>query len=100
MRAEPGNRRPTSLSVLVEVLHERGRQKEKWGEQNNSDFEWTSILSEEVGEAAKEVNDLNFTSVADPAAEERLRAELVQVAAVAVAWVECIDRRSGADVAA
>jgi hypothetical protein len=43
---------------------------------------WRDILLEEVFEAFAE---------ADPA---RLRAELIQVAAVATQWVEAIDRRS------
>lgn len=44
---------------------------------------WLPVLLEEVFEAAAE---------ADVPA---LRAELVQVAAVAVAWVEALDRRTG-----
>ena len=94
--------------VLYEVARERSRQDAKWGEQNHHDgtgragdrFQaemareickangpgqdnWRDILTEEVHEAYAET---------DPA---KLRAELVQVAAVAVAWVESIDRRSG-----
>lgn len=42
---------------------------------------WTDILLEEFAEAVSAPNDI-----------ER-RAELVQVAAVVVAWIECIDRR-------
>ena len=93
--------------VLVEVFEERERQDAKWGEQNHPDgtgdgyaamagayhtiCDWKhkigagaylDILLEEVFEAAAE---------SDPA---KLRTELVQVAAVAVAWVECIDRRT------
>lgn len=45
---------------------------------------WPHILIEEVAEAVATVHD--------PA---KLRAELVQVAAVAVAWIEAIDRRGG-----
>jgi hypothetical protein len=44
---------------------------------------WRHILLEEIHEALDEV-------VAD-----KLRAELIQVAAVAVAWIEALDRRSG-----
>lgn len=47
------------------------------------DLSWRTILSEEVFEALAED---------DPA---RLRAELVQVAAVATQWVAAIDRRPG-----
>lgn len=94
--------------VLQEVLAERIRQDAKWGEQNHPDGtgvspeqpkladqaramcqqafaegrgDWAHILFEEVREALAE---------SDPA---KLRAELLQVAAVAVAWVEAIDRR-------
>ncbi len=93
--------------VLEEVCSERTRQHAKWGEQNwpdGTNWEWRMqrdlaqaeceraarsgaatymhILKEEVLEAFAEE---------DPA---KLRAELVQAAAVAVAWVEAIDRRA------
>jgi hypothetical protein len=101
--------------VLYEVREEREEQDLKWGQQNHPDIvtdttpgnkrrhyaklaqrwkqenatrasdgclAWDGILFEEVYEALAE---------ADPA---KLRAELVQVAAVAVAWVEAIDRRT------
>lgn len=101
------------VSVIEEVVAERRRQDEKWGEQNHPDgpgyaaeysyyygpraeverkqndvlarkgrLHWAGILLEEVYEALAE---------SDPA---KLREELIQVAAVAVAWVECIDRRA------
>lgn len=97
----------TSWNVCRDVLKERVRQDEKWGQQNHPDgtggrpmieaaneqrlrtdllaesglLDWRSILLEEVYEALAEE---------DPV---KLREELVQVAAVAVAWVEAIDRR-------
>ena len=104
--------------VLTEVAAERARQDTRWGEQNHPDgtgiheatvclgsivrpgftpaegakranhdavarcrLTWALILLEEVCEALEE---------RDPA---RLREELLQVAAVAVNWVEAIDRR-------
>ncbi|MEV5953753.1 hypothetical protein AB0M11_08240 [Streptomyces sp. NPDC051987] len=98
----------TTDRVLSEVLAERIRQDQKWGEQNHNDGTgnksqqhdadrarrwcqdafgsgygtWSMILAEEVAEANAE---------RDPA---KLRAELIQVAAVAVAWIEAIDRRA------
>lgn len=112
-----GQQTPTSTEeVLAEIYTERLKQDEKWGEQNHpdgtgpdvpmpstwlnmremaerareacqikagrGDVTWLDILREEVFEAFAE---------ADPA---KLRAELVQVAAVAVNWVEAIDRRA------
>lgn len=77
--------------VLCEVATERGRQDSKWGEQNHSPAQWMTILAEEFGEAAKEACDAEFPKPwGDPQA--KLRAELVQTAAVAVAFVECLDR--------
>ena len=96
----------TTESVLSEVADERARQGAKWGQQNhpngtglppellaaersrwvceqnfrNGRGTWADILREEFHEALAE---------SEPAA---LRAELIQVAAVAVAWVEKIDR--------
>lgn len=94
--------------VLGEIRAERARQDERWGEQNHPDgtdgglffaerrdyhrrvcqeyaavggLTWRHILDEEVHEAYAET---------DPA---KLRRELVQVCAVAVAWIEAIDRR-------
>ncbi|GLZ77095.1 hypothetical protein Afil01_19020 [Actinorhabdospora filicis] len=95
-------------AALADVRAERARQDELWGEQNHVDgtgmkrhqealeatrditdrsaevgtLTWAEILSEEVAEALAEH---------DPV---KLRAELIQVAAVAVAWVEAIDRRT------
>lgn len=105
---------PTHL-VCEEVCDERARQDARWGEQNHPDgthpdnpwvftgpasyvaevarancnrlaaegfVTWRDILLEEIAEAFAE---------ADPA---KLRAELIQVAAVAAAWAEAIDRRA------
>lgn len=108
--------------IWAQVLTERARQDAKWGEQNHPDGTgprenwgyrelrwytsneeaadiirtatqlaqrynsptWRGILMEEVAEvfAAPDTN--------------ALRDELIQVIAVAVAWVECLDRRSPA----
>lgn len=95
-------------AVLGDVGEERYRQYLKWGEQNHpdgtgfddwayhrdlaqlecrtasddGDVTWAHILLEEVYEALAEDN------------AQALRAELVQVAAVAVQWIELLDRRS------
>lgn len=77
--------------VLRDVADERARQDEKWGEQNHDDCCWATILGEEFGEACQASLHIRFGS----ATVELLRDELVQVAAVAVAWIECIDRSGG-----
>lgn len=116
--------RRSSRKVLREVFGERLRQDAKFGEQNHPDLDqvllnreggctekrmaehyeicsadrarwlcdemfrrgqgtWGHILVEEVAEAICTLSDT-------PA----LRAELVQIAAVATAWIEAIDRRA------
>jgi len=99
------------LSVFDDVRAERVRQMKLWGEQNwpnktgpqwarkslylnphqmkvwNEEdkaarsHSWAMIFLEEVAEALAEEN------------EERLRGELVQVAALTVQWIECLNRR-------
>lgn len=94
--------------VLEDVRNERRLQDVQWGDQNHPDgtgrlgdkqsadaarescdvlaesgrVTWRDILAEEFREALAE---------SEP---DKLRAELVQVAAVAVNWIEAIDRRS------
>jgi len=84
------------------VLAERQRQDAKWGQQNHDPVYWLGILGEEFGELCQAINETVF----DNGPEERkkggytnMRAEAVQVAAVAVAFVEMLDRRYGEDVA-
>lgn len=67
------------------ILSERERQDKKWGSpQENTYCEWSSILAEETGELAKELNELNFGR----GDTEKMAAEAVQVAAVALAILE------------
>jgi hypothetical protein len=94
-------------TVLGDVAAERTRQDEKWGPQDHPDGTggrwrgitaaaakrecqeafaagrgtWALVLQEEVAEVLAESD------------REALRTELVQVAAVAVAWIEALDRR-------
>jgi NTP pyrophosphatase (non-canonical NTP hydrolase) len=70
------------------ITAEQERQVEKWGEQNHTQMIWLGILAEEFGEVAKEVNELHFR-VGDP---QKIKEELVQVAAVAVSMYESLER--------
>lgn len=92
-------------NVLSEILDERLRQDKKWGEQNydpgthkvwkhladtakqvcdenvkKKELTWLNILVEEIYEACAEED------------VESLRIELIQVAAVACAFIESLDR--------
>lgn len=106
--------------VLTEVKQERVRQEELkadgkflWTCSDNyftppgaepfartkvSESEKLAVLSEEVGEASKEVVEgIIHVSKGESSVSDltKLRKELVQVAAVAVAWVESLDKRFG-----
>jgi hypothetical protein len=107
-------------AVLSEVALERGRQDEKWGEQNHPDgtgpdAEWllddphpgreTAEIYRKITQAAARDGVLTWRDIlleevagalaeADPA---KLRAELVQAVAVGVAWIEKIDRHAVAE---
>jgi len=67
--------------VLSAVYSERARQRKKWGDQSNRHpLYWMVILSEEHGELAK--------ALLNEKGKEALKEELIQVAAVCVAWLE------------
>jgi NTP pyrophosphatase (non-canonical NTP hydrolase) len=78
----------TREKALMSVLQERQRQDEKWGEQNHDPAVYLTVLVEEVGEFAQATLHDRYGG----SAATGLRAEAVQVAAVALAIVECLDR--------
>ena len=94
------NEKVKLIGVLHEVEDERERQNHKWGEQNHNPIEWISILGEEFGEASKEAIEYHFKQMRSADAPEnwdsekllKYRTELIQVAAVAVCMIECLDR--------
>lgn len=100
----------TRAHILAEISMERERQDVKFGVRDHPDgpsavglgippeweakltlkyaeengtLGWGHILSEEVSEAVAAIGN-----------DEALKAELIQVAAVAVAWIEAIERRN------
>lgn len=75
------------------IIMEREKQDAKWGEQNHDDFRWLSILGEEFGEVAHAVCEQLQDEYGDDELRENLEIELVQVASVCVAWIECLRRR-------
>lgn len=87
-----------TLNVLSDVSSERTRQLTKFGVQDHPIADWFLILQEEVGEAAREACEHVFRGrfpehyADDPERLHRLRKELIEVAAVAVAMVESLDR--------
>lgn len=117
--SETLSRRMATEQVLVEVKGERLRQEAKWGQQDHPDGTgdaWAFCSGRHQGWAEEAADDARRRcqeasgrawgdtyalilneEVAEAFAEdspERLREELIRVAAVAVAWVEAIDRRA------
>ena len=92
----------THASPAIEsVNEERKRQDGKWGEQNHEPVYWLGILGEEFGELCLAVNETVFDNGPENRRKggyENMRSEAVQVAAVAVAFVEMLDRRAAAFV--
>lgn len=92
--------------ILKEIEAEIKRQNSIWGEQNHKPIEWIAILTEEVGEASREVVDHHFKNhvkdeqgrflfcdAADQRTRlERYRKEMLEVAAVAIQMIDCLDR--------
>jgi NTP pyrophosphatase (non-canonical NTP hydrolase) len=79
------------LGVLDQVVTERARQDAKWGVHNHAPIVWLARLMEEVGEAAQAALPLVWGGKG----QAEYRGELVQVAAVAVAAIESLDRAAG-----
>lgn len=75
--------------TIKDVQDERNRQDKKWGKQSNHPYLWNTILGEEVGE----VNQASLDCENGTDTQEHLEEELVQVIAVAIAYLE--DIRSG-----
>ncbi len=72
--------------IIEEIIVERQRQNLKWGEQNHDDGTWLLILTEELGEASK--------NIIENAPEKLTDQELIQSAAVIVQWLESRGRRN------
>jgi len=51
---------------LQDVMNERARQDQKWGEQNHPDLYWLGILMEEAGEAAPVTCEWVFRRTPNP----------------------------------
>lgn len=109
---------PIIYGVLAEVAAERKRQDAKWGEQNHPLIDpvlwgrWPTRVAEEyeiptasraqfLCEEAARKGEVTWAHIlVEEVAEfvggspQSMRAELIQVAAVAVAAVEAIDRRA------
>jgi NTP pyrophosphatase (non-canonical NTP hydrolase) len=73
-------------NVIMMISRERDRQDAKWGIQHHTHLEWLAILMEEVGEAAQAIVQ-EWIDNEGPRYALILK-EIVQCAAVCVAWLE------------
>lgn len=78
---------------IESIKGERVNQENKWGVQNHSPIEWCAILMEECGEVSREALEMHFKKYyKNTGQEDRYIKELIQVAAVALAMLECLER--------
>lgn len=83
-------------SPVAQIASQRARNHERWGDKSIESKSprysgWLPTLVEEVGEVAVEIQTWDD--------EEAVRSELIDVAAVALMWIDAIDRANTADVA-
>lgn len=77
------------LKIVEDISAEIKRQDDKWGaDRLNHPVVWNNILTEEVGEVSKAVNDSDFKEEGSP----EWREELIQVAAVAMQAILYYDK--------
>lgn len=76
--------------AVEDVLDERKFQDEEWGTQNHHPAYWLAILGKQVGQFGTAVLNREWWLDRD-GATRKMREEAVQIAAVAVAIIECID---------
>lgn len=72
-------------AAIIDTMKERQRQMVKWGQQDHDSEKWMCILMEEVGEPCKEILEGD---------ERKSRLEATHVAAVALSYIEYLDRES------
>lgn len=101
----------SDFKVLQDILVERFNQFRKWGEQNHPSFPadvladpetWQKMeeFAKRICNAAEKQGKLSWMDILTEEIHEayaakdnaKLREELIQVAAVAVAWIDCLDR--------
>lgn len=80
--------------IEIAIRLERTRQDMKFGPQNHDPFKWLAIIGEEVGEVNNAVLECYHfdTGQWDLSKLAHYREELIQVAAVAKAMIEAVDR--------
>ena len=75
------------VKAITDILKERALQDKQWGVQDHDWGTWLLILQEETGEFSKACLESKYGRD-----KKKIRKELVQMCAVALAMLECWDR--------
>lgn len=75
-------------------ITERHRQISKWGDRDHNHDKYIRIMGEEFGEACEAIEDASTSNHVNETIQhlEHLKTELIQVAAVAVRFIQNVDR--------
>ena len=95
-----GRRKAMNTKILFEVAHERGRQDQKWGGSCHDDRHTTGAFAEFIESRAYKVRAFLGSNPHCDAntqfgfSSDTSRSLLIEIAALAVAAVESIDRKN------
>jgi len=87
-------------AVIRDIKRERIKQHQRWGEQDITLHAWVSLITEELGESAKEANDFMMSLATQDGVTTnqqtrmliRYRNEMRQTAALCVQALEALER--------
>lgn len=92
LEGDPGERELRRLKVYTDVTIERDRQDYKWGYKHDDEHgidHFVVVLTKHLGRLASMALDVNRFGM------DRIRQQLIILAAVCFAAAEAIDRKSG-----
>jgi hypothetical protein len=83
---------PEEYWIFEKILNERKQQDKKWGKQNHHPLYWLAILTEEIGEANKEIVEYINSNEIDKFRLQYYEIELIHSAAVIIAAINSLRR--------
>ena len=89
---QPRPDEPEEYWIFEKILNERKRQDKKWGKQNHHPLYWLAILTEEIGEANKEIVEYINSNEIDKFRLQYYEIELIHSAAVIFAAINSLRR--------
>lgn len=76
-------------SIMRDIIKERIRQDELFGKQSHHPAYWLALLAKQMGDLGTAIVDREWSSQPDT---KEMRKQAVQLSAVAIAFIEAIDR--------